>query len=222
MPRAAMLAIWSDVARDSETDYLHWLTREHTSERVSTAGFEAVRVFRADRTDVSRYFICYDLAGPQVVTSAAYLAKLNNPSPWSQRIMPILGNFKRGGGQIISVAGTGQGGILAPVLFTSKNPKRPDLLTQDLAQRDAIAAVRFLQVDGEKTSVQTREKSMRANDQSFAGLLMIEGLNEPAVRAALDALPGLLAEDAPLAVTDGTLYRHVFSLHSDMLTAQAS
>ena len=34
-----MLAIWSDVAPEAATDYLHWLTREHAEERGSTPGF---------------------------------------------------------------------------------------------------------------------------------------------------------------------------------------
>ena len=41
------LAIWSDIDAEHETDYLHWLTREHTAERVGVPGFLAVRVFRA-------------------------------------------------------------------------------------------------------------------------------------------------------------------------------
>lgn len=215
-----MLAIWSDIAPNEEADYLHWLTREHTSERVSTDGFIAVRVFRADRSDVCRYFICYDLAGPEVVTSPAYLAKLNNPSPWSQRIMPLLGNFRRGGGRIRAESGIGQGGILAPVLFNGHAPQTPDALVESLARVDAIAAVRLLEVDQGKTSVQTREKSMRANDRSFAALLLVEGLHEQALRAALRQLPALLADGSSCDAAEGNLYRQIFSLHSDMLTAR--
>ena len=36
---AGFLAIWSDVRLEGETDYLHWLTREHTSERLGVDGF---------------------------------------------------------------------------------------------------------------------------------------------------------------------------------------
>jgi len=39
------LAIWSDVEPAGETDYLHWLTREHVQERLSVPGFRAVRIF---------------------------------------------------------------------------------------------------------------------------------------------------------------------------------
>src|SRR5262245_50261765 len=109
MPAKATLAIWSDVAPDAETDYLHWLTREHTAERLSTDGFLAVRVFRAMDFDLHRYFIVYDLESGDVLASRAYVDKLNNPSAWTQRIMPTLSAFRRGGGRIIVSRGTGHG-----------------------------------------------------------------------------------------------------------------
>jgi hypothetical protein len=118
---SAMLAIWSDVTPEQETDYLHWLTREHTAERVGIPGFEAVRVFRADLPEVCRYLILYDLTTPSVLTSPAYLARLNAPTPWSQRIMPTLRNFARGGGWVRTVRGTGSGAYLLPLRL-----KRPD------------------------------------------------------------------------------------------------
>ena len=54
MRGAGFLAIWSDVERANLTDYRHWLTREHTTERVTTKGFLASRVFRADRADAKK------------------------------------------------------------------------------------------------------------------------------------------------------------------------
>ena len=94
---SGFLAIWSDVAAEQETDYLHWLTREHTSERLSVEGFAGVRVYRSLQGDVRRYFIHYELASPAALASAAYLARLNAPTPWTQRIMAVVGNFVRGG-----------------------------------------------------------------------------------------------------------------------------
>src|SRR6266849_282578 len=37
MRGAGFLAIWSDIAPNNLTDYRHWLTREHTTERVIPA-----------------------------------------------------------------------------------------------------------------------------------------------------------------------------------------
>ena len=66
MRGAGFLAIWSDVDRTNLTDYRHWLTREHTTERVTTDGFLACRVFRAARADIERFFILYELETPEV------------------------------------------------------------------------------------------------------------------------------------------------------------
>ena len=41
------LAIWSDLAPEDETDWVHWMTREHSSERVRIEGFLGCRIFRA-------------------------------------------------------------------------------------------------------------------------------------------------------------------------------
>ena len=122
-----LLVIWSDIAPELETDYLHWLTREHTSERVSTEGFRSVRVFRALIPDKCRYLIVYELESPDALGSKDYVAKLNNPTPWSQRIMPNLSNFIRGGGRLLACAGMGQGAILAAIIVDECFP--PDIST---------------------------------------------------------------------------------------------
>ena len=81
MRGAGFLAIWSDVESDNLVDYRHWLTREHTTERVTTNGFLASRVFRATRADIHRFFILYELEAPEVLDGPAYLARLNAPTP---------------------------------------------------------------------------------------------------------------------------------------------
>src|SRR3982750_2569444 len=109
MRGAGFLAIWSDVFSGQLTDYRHWLTREHTTERVTTKGFLGVRVFRAARADINRFFIPLEPGTAGGLDRAAYMARLNAPSPWSQRIMPQLGNFIRGGGVMTARAGRGEG-----------------------------------------------------------------------------------------------------------------
>jgi hypothetical protein len=84
------LAIWSDLAPEDETDWAHWITREHAAERVGIAGFLACRMFRAIGTAANRYFILYELESAEVVGGREYLARLNSPTPWSQKIIPRL------------------------------------------------------------------------------------------------------------------------------------
>jgi hypothetical protein len=65
------LAIWSDIDPADETEYLHWLTREHAAERVGLPGFLGVRVFRARLPERRRYFILYRLEDPGGIVAVA-------------------------------------------------------------------------------------------------------------------------------------------------------
>ncbi len=210
MRGAGFLAIWSDVERSNLTDYRHWLTREHTTERVTTDGFLANRVFRADRSDIERFFILYELQTPEVLDGPAYLARLNAPTPWSQRIMPQLGNFMRGGGAVIARAGRGEGCTIV-ALRLERLPESPKRLADDIAALDGIAAVQIGATDIARTSVPSVEKGMRKDEGVFAGLLLIEALDRPslrsAVRKAAELAPEVLGD-----VGDPEIYQGIFAL----------
>jgi hypothetical protein len=204
------LAIWSDVEPKNLTDYRHWLTREHTTERVTTKGFLGVRVFRAERADIARFFILYELEAPEVLDGPAYLARLNAPTPWSQRIMPQLGNFIRGGGVMAARAGRGEGSTIV-ALRIEHLPKDPQRLAGDIAALDGIAAVQIGATDHARTSVQTIEKGMRQNEGFFAGLLIIEALDQASLRDALERA-AQITPDMFGGVGDPEIYQGMFAL----------
>lgn len=185
------LAIWSDVTPEQATDYLHWLTREHTHERLGVEGFLGVSVFRAQRDDAHRYFIRYRLRDAGVLSSDAYVARLNDPTPWSRRIMPILQNFVRGGGHVRTRHRTGHGGTLS-VLRLDALPAAA--VVADLSRQDGIVAAELLETDRTGTTIQTNEKQLRSGDKTFAALLVVEGTSAAAVTAALGSA-GLAAPD---------------------------
>jgi hypothetical protein len=139
MQGAGYLAIWSDLAPEDETDWLHWMTREHSAERVGVEGFLACRIFRAYGLSVRRYFILYELENAAVVGGPDYLARLNAPTPWSQRIMPRLKNFVRGGGTVVASAGIGK----AASSPRCRSKRRPSIRRRWCASlRRSIASLR--------------------------------------------------------------------------------
>ncbi|MFX6933907.1 hypothetical protein ABTH55_19010, partial [Acinetobacter baumannii] len=66
-------------------------------------------------------------------------------------------------------------------------------------------------------SIPTTEKSMRSNDASFVALLMIEGLDEAAVREALHHVREMLLVESQGALDALPLYRLAFSLPKQLL-----
>jgi hypothetical protein len=210
MRGAGFLAIWSDVEPHNLVDYRHWLTREHTTERVTTRGFLGVRVFRAVRADINRFFILYELETPEVLDGPAYLARLNAPTPWSQRIMPQLGNFVRGGGVMSARAGRGEGSSIV-ALRVEHLPEKPQRLAEAIVTVDGIAAAQIGATDLARTSVPTVEKGMRKDEGVFAGLVIIEALDEGSLRSALrkaaEAAPDLFGDPG-----EPEIYQGVFAL----------
>src|SRR5882672_593556 len=209
MRGAGFLAIWSDVEPDHLTDYRHWLTREHTTERVTTKGFLGVRVFRAARADINRFFILYELESPEVLDGPAYLARLNAPTPWSQRTMPRLGNFIRGGGVMTARAGRGEGSTIV-ALRIERLPPNPRQFAEAIVGLDGVAAVQIGTTDLARTSVPTVEKGMRNDEGIFAGLVIIEALDVAALRGALREAVHMAPDIG--GVSEPEIYQGMFAL----------
>jgi hypothetical protein len=203
MTNTGFLAVWSDVSPERETDYVHWLTREHTSERLAVDGFACVRVYRSALAQVFRYFIRYELRAPQVLASDVYLARLNAPTLSSQRIMPILGAFARGGGRVLTHAGIGRGGVVAALKLDRLKSFGDPAIVERIISGDRIVAAELLETDQQITSIKSQEKSLRSGDRTFEGLLLIEGTDEDAVAAAVARL-GMQSS--------GNVYLQVFQL----------
>ncbi|MGU9982305.1 hypothetical protein ACJ4V0_19905 [Phreatobacter sp. HK31-P] len=178
------LAIWSDVPPEHETDYLHWMTREHAQERLAVPGFRKVRLFKSISTQSRRFFILYALDNAEVMASPAYLARLNDPTPWSRRIMPMLTNFRRGGGRVEASEGCGHGTVVAPFLADDGLTVAPIQLPEIVA-RDRIVAASLLHSDAGATSIQTGEKQLRSHDHGFDRLTLVEALDAGALNALL-------------------------------------
>jgi len=202
---SGLLAIWSTVASDFETDYLHWLTREHVFERVGTAGFVSGSVYRRRGSAPSEYMILYTLKDSTVMSSEAYRERLDNPTPWTQRVMPQLQQFRRGGGPVLAHAGhaDAMGAHIAVARLAHALPEAmADTFTR-LAELDRITRVRVMSVASEATSIPTREKSMRTGDEgAFGGIIAIDALDVCALESAINAAANSVRDAAAFETYD--------------------
>lgn len=81
-----VLALWNDCAPGQEADYEAWCRDEHLPERLAIPGFRRGRRYRALGPGPA-FFTCYEVDTPEVLTGEAYLARVNDPSPRTRRIM---------------------------------------------------------------------------------------------------------------------------------------
>lgn len=194
---AAMLLSF-DVDVEAVAEHDRWHTQEHLPERLAITGF--LRGTRWTAIDGRpRYMVLYEVENLDVLTSKPYLARLNDPTPWTARMMPHYRGMHRGLCTVAGSFGAGQGGVAALVRFTAEPQRAGELrrwLLQDalpgLARLPGLGSAHLLQ--GARAAAMTLEQRIRGADAAIDSALVITGYDSHAVAAAvrsLDAAGGL-------------------------------
>ncbi|HVL35992.1 MAG TPA: hypothetical protein VM489_10020 [Burkholderiales bacterium] len=79
-----------------EEEFNAWYDEEHLPERLAIPGFRSARRWVAQvPPGAGKYLATYELDSPAVLESPAYLARFQNPTPWSRRCLGRAVLFKR-------------------------------------------------------------------------------------------------------------------------------
>jgi hypothetical protein len=176
----AMLAVWTDVDPALEADFNEWYWREHLPERVAIPGFRCGRRYRA-LSGSPRYFACYELDGIETLASPAYLARLNQPTPWTARVMRGFRNTVRAGFEIAASRGVISGAVLLSLRLSPRSDKAAEFdshlretLLPALQARPGIVRAQHWRARP-IAAPQTVEASLRSSaDTSADGAVIIE------------------------------------------------
>lgn len=210
MQGRAAVAMWYDVPRDARAEWEDWHTREHMPERLGIPGFLRGSRWIAASGEPS-YFGLYETVRLAIITSGAYLERLNDPTPWSRQMMPHHHNMVRSLCRVRASFGGGLGQLLATIRFSP--PRRGGrALVKRLAgealpalpARRGLSGASLLQSAPAELTPLTLEQRIRGGDARADWVAMIGGYDVEAVRSAVAelALPG--------AVTG--VYRLAYSL----------
>jgi hypothetical protein len=203
--RAAML-LFFDIAPEAIAEHDDWHTHEHLPERLSIPGFLRGTRWVGLRGGQPRYFVIYEVADVGVLTSQAYLDRLNNPTPWTQKVMPSYRGMTRGFCAVADRAGLGLGNTALVARF---KPAGELAWVRErmagLSSRRGLGGCYLFQ--SAAAAPMTREQSIRGKDAGVDWALVVTGYDAGAVA-------GL--EQADLAKLEGAafgLYRTDYSLH---------
>jgi len=180
-----------DVVQDMIPDHDDWHTHEHLPERLSIPGFVRATRWVAFRGE-PRYFVMYEVEQLSTLTSEPYLERLNNPSPWTSRIMPHYRGMKRGFCSVLGSLGFGFGHLGLLVRFEPETGVESSLRTwllqevlPRLTSRPGLGSVHLL--EGALTPPMTNEQRIRGADASMGWVLFITGYDQEAVWALTTA-----------------------------------
>ena len=191
-----ILAIFNDVAAGRDAEFDAWFQGEHLIERLAVPGFLFGRRHQAI-SGSSAYSNFYLVESPAVLTSKAYLERLDNPTPMTKKIMSeVFLNMNRTLCHRTLRRGEFRGAYAVTVRFNDA----PDiegltLLANELASDTAIAACEiWTAVDPAGQPVSMEEK-LRGGDKKIKACLMVDTLHQ----ADAEKLGACLAKQFPNA-----------------------
>lgn len=181
----ALVGIWHGVQAGREDDYLAWHTTEHMPERLGIPGFLRGRRFTNWALAPHPTFTLYEGAHIETFRSPGYLARLNEPTAWSNSVQPAMTSFLRGGCEVLLTIGQGVGGAVATFRLAGSAEQRSafehGLMTAALRLRalHGVTSVHVARHQAEVTGAETAETRMRpsVHQGSFSHLVLLEGLS---------------------------------------------
>lgn len=218
---AAMLLSF-DIAAQAVAEHDRWHTHEHLPERLSIPGFlRGTRWVAATPDDAGgpRYLVLYEVASLATLASQPYLERLNNPTPWTTRVMPHYRGMRRGFCSVLGSFGFGTGHACALVRF--KAPARGaqaaphgwllrDLLP-GLPARPGLGSAHLL--EGAETPAMTNEQRMRGTaDAGVDSALVVSGYDSAAVAEVARHLSAGELERQGATSVNHALYRLDYAL----------
>ncbi len=213
----AAVAMWWNVAAENLDAFHEWHSTEHLPERLSIPGFN--RGSRWQRPDGIDFFVIYELAGYDTLTSPAYRARLNDPTPWSTRMMPLHRDMIRSQCRVAASHGGGVATYMATIRLSPEQGAEAALdgfLRETLAAlpgRRGITGAHLLHTQTPAVAP-TKEQVIRGGDAEADWILLIAGHDAAALcdLAAGDLSSEALARRSARTSEHGEPYRLVHAM----------
>jgi hypothetical protein len=201
-----VLLAWFDVNPAVRAEHDRWYLHEHMPERISVPGF-----LRARRYGDGRHlFVIYETVDLDVLTSPAYMARLNAPTAATQRLAQTALNSVRIAATPVISCGNGCGGwVTTTQLRGVRDPGRFALYAQRALDREPnLIAVHLFRAVEEVTMEKknTVEAGVAPDSGLIPWVLVVEGASD--IRASTTALLVLLGEEYEAATTESFCYQH--------------
>jgi hypothetical protein len=171
-----VLAIWNDVRDGRECDFEFWYNNEHLPERLAVPGFRVGKRYEAI-SGAPRFFCYYLTDTPGILTSAAYIERLNNPTPLTRSIMSeVFLNMNRTTCRRVRRFGTLSGALCVTARFQEPADQDTALLMFEMfARAEGIARCELWSAVDQRGDI-AAEEQLRGGDRKIAACVIVETL----------------------------------------------
>jgi len=182
---SAALAMWWEIAPEVREEFGHWHSHEHFPERLSLPGFRRASRW-VDEGGGSGVFVLYELESHEVLSSPAYVARLNAPTPWSTRLMPHHRQMVRCQCRVLQSEGGGVAGFAGTLRVqegSTVDAAALQTMLKELARTPGLAGAHWLRHQAPPLAT-TTEQRIRGGDAVADHVLLVVGYERDAVAAA--------------------------------------
>jgi hypothetical protein len=184
----AALAMWWEVEAPYRADFQHWHSHEHFPERLGIPGFRRATRWREVDGGLG-VMVTYELDDHAVLSSQPYLDRLNAPTPWSTRMMPLHKRMVRSQCEVLETRGAYTAGHALSVRMSPRDPGaarglRRGLreLVQALPLRPGLNGAHLLRHRPPAIAATTEQK-LRGGDGVADWVLLVSGYERDALAA---------------------------------------
>lgn len=185
----AAVAMWWNIAAEHRDEFNDWHSKEHFPERLAIPGFRRGSRWASVEGN-GDYFVLYELADYATLTSDGYRERLNNPTPWSQAMMPRHQNMVRSQCHVVASAGAGVASHMLTARLSPIAGQEAELeanmkgLIENLVQQRGVTGAHLL-ITETPEAAQTNEQKIRGGDAVADWILLVSGYDEAALEARL-------------------------------------
>lgn len=180
-----------DIVPEAVEEHDHWHTHEHLPERLGIPEFlRGTRWIALEGGP--RYLVLYEVVQLGTLASEPYLARLNNPTLWSAKMMPNYRRMSRGLCSVIGSFGLGMGHLCAVVRFKPEARAAAAMrrwlageALPSLPSRAGIASAHL--IEGALTPAMTNEQRIRGADAGVDSALLLTAYDRDALTELVDS-----------------------------------
>jgi hypothetical protein len=172
-----ILAIFNNVAPGREAEFEEWFQHEHLAERLAVPGFLIGRRHEAISAQ-PRYFNFYVTQSVEVLRSAAYLGRLDQPTPMTRTVMSeIFKDMIRTVCHRTFRLGAMRGTCVVTVRFNERPAEDSLRATIETLMRDkTVACGEIWQAADPREFPVSMEERLRGGDRKIEACLLVETL----------------------------------------------
>lgn len=175
-----VVLVWCDIDDAAHDEHEAWHSYQHMPERIGIPGFLRARRGITTQIGAPRIFVIYELKSLAVVSSPEYLARLNNPTEWTRRMMRSVRRLGRTPCRIVASHGSGVGAHVLVVRIAPPSGKADALrhwLVQqalpELVRHPGLLSVHLLERDEGTGSIATSEQQLRGRPDDLADWVIV-------------------------------------------------